>query len=274
MKNIQLYRDAMKMAYKIRAQSNIEINEPINIFSLVEKFDLSLRFLDLQSFEGFYIKKELPHIIVNSQRPRGRQTFTCAHEFGHFLFNHNSSFDELIDFNTYDEKEFLVDLFASYLLLPHVGISNQINKRNINLNTCEPLEIFKLSTFFNVGYDTLVNQLFRNLKMISLSRYEKLKKLNPMFFKNQFNMSGNTNLLIIDKMWDLRELEVQIDDIIIFPEGWKLSFSKLTKINDNVFKPKEIGFDCIELPEIDFKLDIKVYEKNYIGLNKYKFLQT
>lgn len=62
-------------------------------------------------------------ILISESEPLGRQTFTCAHEIGHFqerrrVRDPDYSFEDLRKPGRYDLHEFYADEFAGNLLMP------------------------------------------------------------------------------------------------------------------------------------------------------------
>ena len=127
-----LARQALLKAEEIRDKYDIEPESAVNIFDLCgERLDppVLVRFSDIKSMEGFYLRQEKPEIWLG-ERPLVRRTFNCAHELGHHVFGHGSTMDELTaegeSGRSFDPKEFLVDTFAGSLLMPRIAVARRV----------------------------------------------------------------------------------------------------------------------------------------------------
>jgi Zn-dependent peptidase ImmA (M78 family) len=72
-------------------------------------------------------------MLLSSFRPLGRRVFNCGHELGHHLFGHGSTLDELQEEHqatgNSNPKEFLVNAFAGFLLMPPNAVRRAFTDR-------------------------------------------------------------------------------------------------------------------------------------------------
>jgi Zn-dependent peptidase ImmA (M78 family) len=106
-----------------------------------------------------------PVIILNSEDPRNRQRFTCAHELGHFnMRSQSGSFD---DWNYVDRRDTLAGLgsdpdeiyankFAAALLMPQRAIKKLWDGDG---------EVAPLAFTFGVSVEAMSNRL-KNLGLL------------------------------------------------------------------------------------------------------------
>lgn len=139
-------RQGLLKADEVRDKYDIEPESAVNVFDLCgERLDppVLVRFSDIMSMEGFYLRQEKPEIWLG-ERPLVRRTFNCAHELGHHVFGHGSAVDELTaegkSGRSFDPKEFLVDTFAGFLLMPRIEVMNAFRLRGWKAENADPVQ--------------------------------------------------------------------------------------------------------------------------------------
>ena len=146
-------------AESVRIKWGMDQCMPIDPISVAEQSGCEVRYLSLPSLEGIYSPKPRAVIVVGSERPAGRRAFTCMHELGHHEFGHGMRLDELktgkIN-DAYDHEEFIADVFAANLLMSKASILYALKTRALDPTKLDPMHIFRLSSFFGVGYTTLI----------------------------------------------------------------------------------------------------------------------
>lgn len=81
----QLKTEAARRALTARLRFGFALDCPCDVYELVCKYDLSLRFTRIATMDGLYLNDGLTGSInVSTLRPSGHQRFTAAHELGHF----------------------------------------------------------------------------------------------------------------------------------------------------------------------------------------------
>lgn len=112
-------------------------------------------------------------ILVNTNLSAGRQLFSLAHEYGHFIFHKEQlgiiSF--LKEKNTLDER--LANYFASSFLIPDNAVNDMFNIRIKNRKDVEAEDIIYLSDYFGVSFQAMVYGL-NNLKLLSNDKRDEL----------------------------------------------------------------------------------------------------
>jgi Zn-dependent peptidase ImmA (M78 family) len=211
----QLSKEAYYSSIKVRKNLGIQLNVPITISDTIEKYGIELRFIDTKSIEGLYSKDPGPLILIGAYRPKGRQVFTCAHEFAHHVFEHGSHFDEIKE-NLYrdSEEEFLADSFAGYFLMPPSAINIIMKKKEWNYNKLTPFQILYLSNYFKVGYITMIDHLFYSLRLITYDKAKEFKNTQKKEIYIDFlKMEINSDLLVIDDCFQ-NNIDLTIADYI------------------------------------------------------------
>jgi len=119
-----------------------DIREPfVDVVTIAEKAGIEIRpvYFDTphNDISGFLTKEDdKPVIYVNAAEDPRRQTFTIAHELGHYFLNHspNQWGIHLRNAHHFEEKEASeqeADYFAAYLLMPERLLRKQMKKYNL-----------------------------------------------------------------------------------------------------------------------------------------------
>jgi Zn-dependent peptidase ImmA (M78 family) len=81
-----LGKSAAARALRIRAEVHAKPWDAIDVFDVAQQLGVEVRFTKISSMEGMYLRQDAPVILIASERPAGRQRFSCAHELGHHAF--------------------------------------------------------------------------------------------------------------------------------------------------------------------------------------------
>jgi Zn-dependent peptidase ImmA (M78 family) len=276
-----LANDALHKAINTRRNNNLSQVSPIDIYSLCEKLKIKVRFVDV-NMEGMYRKGSEPKIFVSALRPLARRAFTCAHELGHHVFEHGSTIDELTEnlatIKSNDPQEYIVNTFASFLLMPALGIRKAFNIRGWEPRLATPLQIFTISCNFGVGYETLVNHMAYTLKMISRQDAECLLKTTPQMIRNHLIGQPSTNpLVIVDRYWELSTIDIEVGSNILLPlvqnsANEIISFQQETATG-YYYKAEKPGITRVRSVDSEWAAFVRVAKYQFIGLSSYRHLE-
>ncbi len=237
---ISLSREALRKASTIRKRCKVGRLDPICIYDLVEKCGVEVKFQAINSMEGMYVKNKQPTIVVASERPAGRQVYTCAHEYGHHVFGHGSKIDEKIDSNASNDKilseEFIVDCFAGHLLMPRHAITNAFTVRNWDIGTCTPYEIYVIAGQLGVAYGAIINHMNRSLQLINATHANQLTKHSPKKIRESILNSNSTapRLQIVDRHWNSKvAVDLQVGEQAILPSRVLIENNVVKKIDNH-----------------------------------------
>ncbi|MES9995633.1 ImmA/IrrE family metallo-endopeptidase [Desulfovibrio aminophilus] len=217
-----LGRKAMRGSLDVRKRAGSAFNAPICVYDASEKLGIPVWFKGGGSFGGMYSKTNNA-ILVPSLRPAPRQVFTCAHELGHWYFNHGTKLDEYEDgvaCRQKDEEESLADLFAGHLLMPLTATSHAFKTRNINPNQCTEIEFYRVSCQLGVGYTTLLHQMNRTHNAISSSTFERLNKHSPKSIRESLLTALSEDpghLVVADQWWENYPIDLQVGQVALLP---------------------------------------------------------
>lgn len=213
----KLARTAANAALRFRVDNQLGYEQPCDVYELITAKDLDLQFVDVPSLEGMFLcEPEVTRICVCARRPWGRQRFTAAHELGHYVMQHGTQVDLVIDSRGDDslpDEEILADAFARYLLMPPRAVRAAFGKSDYY----DPVSIYKASCWLGVGYSTLVHQMHSSLQMIDLALKDVLLKhsrqqiMRALVTDAQFR----GDVWVLDESWNGRTLHVQRGDGVI-----------------------------------------------------------
>ena len=280
MDRTKLATTAVKAAEKLRTQaqlSSISVVDPIEVATEVCK--CKVVFQALPTLEGMYSPEPRPTIIIGSERPPGRQMFTCAHELAHHIFGHGASIDELGGHRTStDPKEFLADMFAGYFLMPQIAVGRALRDRGLAPSSLTPEQVYMLSNYFGVGYSSLITHLTFSLKLLQSGHADRLKQIQPKTIKANYGIPAESTAYFVDHLWKSLPVNAAVGDFILIPNDCEFELSnKLelvgrvgTKLVCTAIAP---GYARAMDKKTDWAVHIRVSRKNYEGLARYRFME-
>ena len=276
----QLAADALKASAGLRRRYGYDASSPISIYDLCEKAGVPVRFVEID-MEGMYIhlgEGMKPTIFLSARRPFHRRAFTCAHELGHHHFGHGMSVDELSTAEGgYDRNEFLVDTFASYLLMPPIGIKAALLKRQLNNQTITAHDCMILASSFGVGYSTFINHLLFN-NYLTKAVAEKLLMHSVKALKQ--DILGEVvpeTLFLNDTFFNGKTIDVETTAYIALPKDVNVELShsvveykQLPALN--IFRAVKSGLVRVTSAARDWNCYMRIQRANYIGMSQYRHL--
>jgi hypothetical protein len=220
----KIIQRALTTALQIRQKAKIPLTDSLCIFDFAETNGIDeVHFFNIPSLEEVYWK-QARKIIVSSVRPPGRQAFNCAHGFGHHVFGHGNCIagvpsDENGD-QRLDPKEFLVDCFAGFLVMPRSTVSHGFVARGWKSQTCTPLQAYTVSGWLGVGYTTLIHHMRDVLNLIPRAHAETLLKVKPKQIRGKImGRETSENVIAVDAHWTGRPVDLEVGDIVLLPPG-------------------------------------------------------
>jgi Zn-dependent peptidase ImmA (M78 family) len=273
-----LARDALNKAIRFRHTHGIGLTGCFPLYDTIEKLGIELRFIEISSMEGMYCKEPGPIILINSERPTGRKMFTCAHELGHHVYNHGTRVDELTEpYIRMIEKEFVVDCFAGYLLMPPLAVKNACFVRGWSLQMLSAEQVFTLSNLFGVGYLAFLTHIHYSLGMINKTQHDSLNRIQPAKIKKDIlGEAFNKHLVIIDCSWPSSSIEIQVGDRIIIMDEGKMQGQALVSINNNqksMYEAINPGISILTRESSSTTITIRVSKKSFQGRSIYRYLE-
>lgn len=276
----RLARTAMAKALQLRKRTGASLWEAVCVYDIAERLGVDVRFIDIPSMEGAYCLSGRANIIVSSLRPPGRQVFTAAHELGHHVFGHGDQYDDLVHGRQDDEhsepNEFMADCFAGALLMPKLAIDHSFAVRAISPHNCKPEDVYAISTYLGVGYQTLISHMRFGLRMLSSSRAEDLLGHTPQLLRSRLlGRECRGNLIMVDQNWTGRAIDLQVAELILLPactsvEGRAIAVTEQTSTATMV-QAIQPGIGRVVSSGGEWAAYVRVMRKEYCGLGKYRF---
>jgi len=277
----QLALKAAAEAQAVRNRCNIPKSAAIDPIAIAEVCGCEVRFMAVSSLEGMYSPAPKPVIILGSQRPAGRRSYTCAHEIGHNEFQHGTRVDDYVNKCTSEHNdldEYLADMFAAFLLMPKTSVHKAIKIRHIQLQRVEPLQIFRMASYLNVGYGTLINHMTWTLRMLNEQQNKILLRTQPKEIKSLYGGPPQSEVIMVDELWHDRTVDLEIGDILVLHREAtleptpRLSFAG-TIDNQKTYKAVAKGYARAFNNDGNWGVHIRISSKYYEGLAKFRFLE-
>ncbi len=276
----QLAQEALIASSKIRKRYKFDMSSPLSMFDLADEAGVPVRFVNI-NMEGMYVhigEGIKPTILISALRPFHRKVFTCAHEYGHHYFGHGLTVDEILSSDgSYNKNEFLVDTFASYLLMPPLGIKKAFSLRQLTFETATALDCFAIACSFGVGYSTFINHLKFN-GHISHEQASCLLKQQPKKIK-EFITGRNTpeSVFFVDEHFLNKTIDVETTGYIVLPKDVVVEEKKYLKFckeleHGALYQVLIPGFTRIYSNSRNWHCFLRIQTFQYIGLAKYRHL--
>lgn len=134
---------------------------PIDVFGLIEELQIPLSFTALDDLLGACVRVSSAEvgILVTTQRDLHMQRFTAAHELGHFVLEHEGSFDREVRMPGHtegrDPREVEADAFAAEFLMPKWLMKGAAQRREWWTEDClrTPDAVYQLSLRLSASYE-------------------------------------------------------------------------------------------------------------------------
>lgn len=217
----------------------------INAFDVAQMSGLDVRFLDVPSLEGMFVRDPGLRVLLPSlkHRPRSRVLFSCAHEVGHHEFGHGTKADEYLaegQSPAFSGDEFLANAFAAHLLMPRAAVLDSFQRRHWDAQKPTPTQTYVVSGEMGVGYETLLNHMAFSLELISRADRDHLAKTTPKTLRAELTGDPSVRrLAVIDLSWKHVPIDAECGEVLLLPAG--------------------IGADCSLLKLIAHRDDTSLY---------------
>lgn len=209
MKNNLIKLEAKEKALLFRQNNGYGSTDPISLTSLLIKNNIITLFKPLtDQYSGMAIKvlDDLRFILVNQKNAIGRQRFTISHELYHLYFQDEFVSQKCVTClfdNQQDIEEKKADYFASYFLLPDIGIMELIpNTEKTSRNKISTETIFKIQQYYRISINAVIFRL-NELDLVDKSYYgiytnEKANIARSLGYETTLYFPGNEDRVIGD----------------------------------------------------------------------------
>ena len=261
--------------------AQVPLSAPLCIYDVAaEKLKIEVRFHAGASFGGMYAK-ETQTILVPSERPVGRRAYTCAHEVGHWYFNHGTKVEDLDDMekgDIDDPDEILVNQFAGHLLMPKWAIDKSFNDRKLNPVTASDRDFYAVACQFGVGYETIITHLRYALGVLPTHQTERLLQSSPKAIKERLlKKAFPTHLVLVDLAW---KQDIPID--LEVGDGVFLTFQALAENErlcpqsfegGSLFLATKPGISKVTAVGNSWAAFVRISKKGFTGRSIYRHLE-
>ena len=277
-----LAREAMLKSIEVRTDAELGHNAPIDIYGLCEKLRVPVRFVDIGSMEGMYLRSPRVQILISALRPLPRRNFTCGHELGHHVFKHRMTIDELQDElsvgRTFQPREFLVQTFAGFLLMPTIGVRKAFALRGWDVTRATPGQLFTVACSFGVGYATLINHMAYGLEIIPDARARELLRVTlARIRRHTLGTESAAPLIVVDRHWLLPTLDAEVDTQLLLPNGTEVESDGLVWRADlpggRLFQASRPGIFRVQCANLDWTAFARISRYQYVGFSQYRHLE-
>ena len=273
-------RQALRNALATRRRVSASKSQPVCVYDIAEELGVEVLFRPENSLDGMYVKTSRT-ILIPSNRPPGRQAFTCAHELGHCLFGHGSRIDEIAvleEEHAHDPEERLANAFGGYLLMPPWAVKEAFFRRNWVPRSSKPLQVYIVAGQLGVGYETLVRHLFHSLNMLSLTDMELLLRSTPKRLRRSLLGHDNSrHLIVVDRAWTKIALDLQVGDFLILPTGVNLEGGCATIVGDHPLgtlgQAMLPGIARVQDCDGSWATFVRVSRRDFVGRSIYRHLE-
>lgn len=273
-------RTALRAALDTRRQAGIPSHTPISIFDFAEKLEIEVKFAGINSFGGMWVKRPKT-ILIPSQRPAGRQAFTCAHELGHWYFDHGTKVDPVDCQEVWvsdDAEELIANAYAGFLLMPIWAVKRSFERRLWTIEDCSPLQAHTISGQLGVSYEALIKHACYSLATLSRHRCNSLLTVTPkMICEQLLPRSNGSRLLIVDTAWEEVPIDLQVGEFACVPKSAQI-IGKCVKViasNDEstVIQAVSPGLDRVSTMAPVWSAHVRVCRKDFEGRCTYRHLE-
>lgn len=212
---------AASSANRLLKEAGVDQKRQVDVFGLIESFDLWLAFFPLDGLLGAYLPEGTGGILITTERSTPIQRYTAAHELGHWRLDggHDAVLDTEADVlgRTDIERETLAQVFAGALLMPPPLVHSILSRRNAT--SLGPLDVYTVAREAGVSYEAAARQLY-HLERITQDELRELLKVQPIKVKQAIGagrrpVTGIADVWPVDMAWRDQQLNVQTDDEII-----------------------------------------------------------
>jgi Zn-dependent peptidase ImmA (M78 family) len=238
---------------------------------------VDVRLEAIKSLEGMYTP-DGPLVVVGSLRPRGRRSYTCAHELGHHLFGHGVRVDELLadraGAGPGDDAEYLANRFAAALLMPKLAVLYAFAARRWDVASCTPVQALTIAGFLGVGYTTLIDYLESTLTLIGAAVARELRVTSPKDVREEVAGSkASDGLVVVDESWDGRPVDAEVGDLVLVPAGTQVEAGPgvAGRVGDAAIRANAPG--TARLRRGSWGAALRVMRTGYTGLATYRYLE-
>lgn len=275
-----LASDALRAASRVRQKCRVSPWQALCPLDAAETLGVDVVFLSMPSGEGLYTTGSPPTILLNSERPAGRQRYTCAHELGHHVFNHGWRVDELLSDGSGPraQEERLADLFAGFLLMSKTAVLACFGALGAVPTDPTPEQAYVVSGWLGVSYEALIRHASLSLNLMPQRTMERLINDQPKAIRARLlGRSASSDVFVADPRYSGCTLNLQVGDLLLVPDGARF-LSKLLSPEPScpghlVYSASAPGVDTLAPGPGGGELAIRVRPAQFVGRAIYRHIE-
>lgn len=280
---IAVLREAMRSALQLRRSLSIPREQPVNVYDVATSIGVEVTFADLPSLEGMFYRGPDPKVFLPSliHRSRGRVSFSCAHELGHFQLGHGTQVDEYLDDKAgsrqKSDEEAAADTFAAHLIMPRPAVLERFRCRGWMLELATPQQLFTVAGELDVGYTTLLKHLCYTLELVDSSWMQDRQRTTPKSIRQDVTgCSDCRRVVFVDEHWPATPLDLEVGDYVASQSN--AGTSDQSRLDD-VGKRGRWQLRCARAPghtELVIGAsthNVRIARSGYCGLLQYRHLE-
>ena len=174
------------LATRLREEMHVTTKDPVRIHQILKEKNILAWFRELDdNFSGMAIRNQSGQVgrgsryfmLINTAQSYAKQRFTACHELYHLLYQEQFTVSQNNAglFNKKETEEYNADLFASYLLLPEIGLKELTPDKEQGRNKISLATLLKIEQNFGCSRRALLMRL-KGLEWITnevFVRYQK-----------------------------------------------------------------------------------------------------
>lgn len=192
---------AMQEAEETLRRLDIDMREPVDVYSAIGDLGLWLVFRPLGNLLGAIVPHGTGGVLVTSQRGHGLQRFTAAHEIAHWVMDREQlAVDDEADVlrRRDSDRERAAQIFAAYFLMPPPLVYSSINRIGIDQVNISPKDIYRLARDMQSSYEATARHL-TNMRLLDPQQRDTLLTTSRGSAKSQLT-GGRT---VAGEVWDV-----------------------------------------------------------------------
>jgi IrrE N-terminal-like domain len=270
----KLRTEAARRALTARHRFGFALDSPCDVYELISRYGLALRFTNISTLDGLYLNDGLlGSINISTLRPSGHQRFTAAHELGHFLFGHGAHLDEKIeDMESDSTEEAVADTFARHLLMPKRAVLRGFRNLGIVPTSATPEQFYAIASWLGVGYSTLIQHTRWTLQLIDRAQLHQLTLKTPQQIKRRHvpsvSWSGRKELWPLAPWWSGTNVHLQIGDVVT---GLMSPSLEHFDLGDGCAIASSVGQFSAALYG-GATVNLNISKTDYVGMYQYRYL--
>ena len=279
---LALQREAVRTALQLRRSLSIPRHDPLNVYDVAVAQGVEIRFVDLKSLEGMFYRGPDPKIILPClrHRPRGRVTFSCAHELGHFKLGHGTRVDEYLENGEQKkpktDEEIAADTFATSLLMPRPAVLDRFSRREWILESATPLQLFRWPASWMLVTRHSLAHLCYGLQLVDRSWLRERERATPKDLRRFITDDPTSKrVVLVDAHWSNVPIDLEVGDSLAATAKWgpRADWLQDKGVHGNwrVISPRQPGIYQIEIEGRNRV--VRVARSGYCGLFRFRHLE-